>query len=245
MKVYSTASVLSGKLGVDEGIYRNKCWTVVKAIASLKERVVSALFCFYEKMNILNLINKPLACFLKIKFENRLLNQNGSICKLSVDGTDFRIHEPTPFWSGWFSHKFNGPGLRYEVGICIQTGWICWVLGPFACGKWSDLRIFKAKLKNMLAPMEKVEADGGYSGDIRISDPQDGNNVYEMRMKSAARARHETVNRRFKQFECMKNFRHGKVLHGHLFDAVATITQIGFENGEPPYQVRYERHNNI
>jgi len=64
MKVYSTASVLSGKLGVDEGIYRNKCWTVVKAIASLKERVVSAFFCFYEKKNMLNLINKPLACFL-------------------------------------------------------------------------------------------------------------------------------------------------------------------------------------
>ncbi len=166
---------------------------------------------------------------------------NGSICYLTVDGTDFRIPEPTPFWSGWYSHKFKGPGLRYEVGICIQTGWICWIFGPFACGKWSDLKIFRVGLKTKLIPRERVEANGGYRGDICVSDPDDSANMRESWMKSAARARHETVNRRFKQFECMKSFRHDKNLHVHFFDAVATITQISFENGEPPYGVLYER----
>ena len=134
------------------------------------------------------------------------MNSNDSICNLTVDGTDFRIPEPTPFWSGWFSHKFNAAGLRYEVGVCIQTGWICWIIGPFACGKWSDLKIFRVALKKKLVPRERVEADGGYRGDIRISDPEDAANLRDTLMKSAARARHETVNRRFKQFECMTFF---------------------------------------
>ncbi len=93
----------------------------------------------------------------------------------------------------------------------------------------------------MLVPRERVEADGGYRGDERVSDPQDSANLQQTFMKNAARARHETVNRRFKQFECMKSFRHNKDLHVHFFDAVATITQIGIENGEPPYGVIYER----
>ena len=93
----------------------------------------------------------------------------------------------------------------------------------------------------MLVPRERVEADGGYRGDIRISDQEDSANLRKTLMNSAARARHETVNRRFKQFECMKTFLHDKNLHVQLFDAVATITQIGIENGEPPYGVIYER----
>ena len=41
MKVYATAPVLAGKVGADEGIFREKSWKVVKAIASLKCCVVS------------------------------------------------------------------------------------------------------------------------------------------------------------------------------------------------------------
>lgn len=93
----------------------------------------------------------------------------------------------------------------------------------------------------MLVPRERVEADGGYRGDVRVSDPDDCRNLLHHMMKAAARSRHETVNRRFKQFECMKSFRHDKNFHVHLFDAVATIVQISFENGEPPYQIWYER----
>ena len=28
----------------------------------------------------------------------------------------------------------NGPGVRYEIVICIQTRWIVWINGPFLCG---------------------------------------------------------------------------------------------------------------
>ncbi len=41
MKVYATAPVLAGKVGADEGTFRERSWKVVKAIASLKCSVVS------------------------------------------------------------------------------------------------------------------------------------------------------------------------------------------------------------
>ena len=62
----------------------------------------------------------------------------GQRCKITVDGTDFRIQEPSPFDPKWYSHKFRGPGLRYEIGVCIKTGWIVWVNGPFPAGAWPD-----------------------------------------------------------------------------------------------------------
>eukprot|EP00557_Chaetoceros_sp_GSL56_P006075 CAMPEP_0176492108 /NCGR_PEP_ID=MMETSP0200_2-20121128/8797_1 /TAXON_ID=947934 /ORGANISM="Chaetoceros sp., Strain GSL56" /LENGTH=259 /DNA_ID=CAMNT_0017889597 /DNA_START=26 /DNA_END=802 /DNA_ORIENTATION=+ len=183
LKVYATESVLAGKIGVDEDTFRDHMWVVIKAIASCKLRV--------------------------IKFEKRLEKRNGSMCNLTVDGTDFRIQQMVPFWKGWFSHKFKGPGLRYEVGLNIQTGCICWINGPFAPGVWNDLQIFRLTLKTRLPPGEKVEADDGYRGDERVSTPMDAQNMHESLMKDNARGRHETVNRRFKQFNCLSQvFRH-------------------------------------
>lgn len=63
--------------------------------------------------------------------------------RISVDGTDFKICEPMPFDTKWYSYKFNGAGLRYEVNICIDTGLIVWLHGPFKYGQFNDLRIFQ------------------------------------------------------------------------------------------------------
>jgi len=42
-------------------------------------------------------------------------------CSISVDGTDFTITEPTPFSPIWFSHKTNGPAIRYEVALSVRS----------------------------------------------------------------------------------------------------------------------------
>jgi hypothetical protein len=47
---------------------------------------------------------------------------NNRFSTVTVDGTDFRINKPTDFSTKWFSHKFKGPGLRYEVVISIKGG---------------------------------------------------------------------------------------------------------------------------
>ena len=46
----------------------------------------------------------------------------GQRCKITVDGTDLHIQEPAPFNLKLYSHKFKGPGLHYEIGVCIKWG---------------------------------------------------------------------------------------------------------------------------
>ena len=87
---------------------------------------------------------------------------------ITVDGTDFRIREPTPFSPMWFSHKFKGAALCYEVGVSINGGGIVWVNGPYACGMWPDISIFCARLMGMLRPGEMVEADNGYYSGLEV-----------------------------------------------------------------------------
>jgi hypothetical protein len=49
----------------------------------------------------------------------------------------------------YFLHKFHGPGVKYKVGICRITGWVCWFNGPFPAGN-PDLRISKLGICNYL-----------------------------------------------------------------------------------------------
>ena len=35
---------------------------------------------------------------------------------------DFHIQEPGPFDPKWLSHKFEGPGMQYEVVLKPQLG---------------------------------------------------------------------------------------------------------------------------
>jgi len=155
---------------------------------------------------------------------------------VSVDGTDCQIQEPSPFNAKWYSHKFKGPGLRYEVGVCISTGHIVWAHGPFPCGTYPDLRVFRLRMKGKLLPDEKVVADSGYRDSACIQE--DDVVGEEKRLHSIARARHETVNRRLKQFYVLGHrFRHQVGLHSVCFHAVANLVQLMFENGEPMYDI--------
>lgn len=169
------------------------------------------------------------------------MSDNGSRSKITVDGTDFKIYEPMNFDPRWFSHKFNGPGVRYEVGICIQTGWIVWINGPFPCGEWPDLRIARDALHYALPPGELYVADGGYADGGQNSDTPNGLNDDDQRMKKVARARHETVNRRFKEFNILHRvFRHNIHLHSSVFRAVANIVQVMIQHNSPLFSVDYD-----
>ena len=95
----------------------------------------------------------------QILFENRKVGDVGADCLLSVDGTDFRTRWiNVNFWS----YKFKKCGFRYEVALCIKTGWICWLNGPYAPGIWNDQMIFGDALAYELEEGERVEADDGY-----------------------------------------------------------------------------------
>ena len=158
------------------------------------------------------------------------MKDNGSRCKVTVDGTDFRIQEPQPFDPKWLSEKFNGPGVKYEVAVCIQTGWIVHIHGPFPCGQWHDLTVARDDLCYKLAASgdrhEMAVADGGYHDGYNFFETPTGHNNWDQRMKAQARARHETINRRFKMWGVMsQTFRAKPEQHETYFMAVANLTQ--------------------
>ena len=66
----------------------------------------------------------------------------------SLNSIDFPINKPYPFLDKWFSHKFKGARLRYEIGLCICSLDIIWISRPFLCGKYPDLSIVYAGILN-------------------------------------------------------------------------------------------------
>ena len=147
-------------------------------------------------------------------------------------GTDFRRLEYRPLETARYSHKFKGPGLRYEVAITIATGYIVHINGPFRCGEWSDLRIARSYLHSYLPTGEGYIADRGYRDRYGPSLTRDEISAEDRPKVNALLARHETINRRFKQWSVLsERFRHSENLYGPIFAAIAIITQIEIENG--------------
>ena len=101
---------------------------------------------------------------MQIKWDDRFKGDVGATCKVTVDGTDFRV-EFQPADPKYFTFKHNCSGVRYELAVCIQTGEIVWYTGPYKAST-NDLTIFRMHLKQKLLPGEKVEADSGYVGEF-------------------------------------------------------------------------------
>jgi hypothetical protein len=184
-----------------------------------------------------------------IKLDSRFHGYDGKThCLMSIDGTDCPVFEPWPFDSQMYSQKLNGPAFKYEVGVCIKTGFIVWVNGPFKAGE-SDLTIFEGALEGMLCEDEGVECDAFYKGNPRFKSPQvyvQGTN--DGKQKSIVRGRHENINGRLKIFQVLNvPFRHAKPRekmmekHGNCFNAIAVITQLKLSiGGDELYDVEYD-----
>ena len=157
---------------------------------------------------------------------------------MTIDGVDFEILEPWPFSGKWYSHKFNGPGLRYEIGICIKTGDAVSYTGPFECGTWPDLSIFRSRLKHMLGPCEHVVADKGYRGDLKVFTEDQAISFEHQHCMNVARGRHETFNGRMKAWGILKQiFRHNIDKHHIAFRSVIVIEQLRQDAGHKVFQV--------
>ena len=222
LKVYSSEEVLASIVGwPSKTTFRKWAWFFVDKINNLK--------------NVIDLENR---------FEG-LGTKTSQTCLISVDGTHCPIFEPWPFDKKYYSEKLNGPGLTYEVGVCIATGHIVWVNGPYVAST-NDGTMFRQKLTHLLCEGEGVEVDGGYKGDARMKTPRMGMTSKIRKEKSVVRGRHENVNGRLKQFNVLTtHFRHtsprNKMMekHGKCFHAVAIITQLKFLAGESIYDVDY------
>ncbi|OQR90516.1 hypothetical protein THRCLA_09312 [Thraustotheca clavata] len=120
-------------------------------------------------------------------------------------------------------HKFKGPGLRYEVGLCIRTVW-CQGGVP-------------AAYVYAVEPGEVTLADKGYRDKNYFVFPSDER--HDARRQKEIMARHETCNRRLKQFKILSStFRHDLHLHPICFHAVANCTQLMIELGHELFSIK-------
>ena len=114
------------------------------------------------------------------------------------------------------------------MAISIKGGDIVSINGPFPCGSHPDRTIFNLCLKEELEEWEFVVADSGYRGDHAMT-PTGLNNLTD-RMCAVGRARHENVNHRFKEFNCLKNcYRHDRNEHYNFFAPVVLLVQLCME----------------
>ena len=251
LNLYCAESVHAALADCDEKTFRKWSWLFVDAISYLEDQTVSPcqsmMDCTVIDGYLLVTSIVPYLLIVtvfpsQICWENRLrMAPAGQLnCFVTVDGTDCQICEPKPFDTKWFSHKFKAAGLRWEVAVAIYSGDIVWINGPYPCGRWPDINIFRAGLKQLLeVSNEKAEADAGYRGDNRIWTPADDNAPGHM--KADVRARHETCNKRLKQFSILRRtFRHDRDFHDNVFRAVVVVTQLSLENVEPLYGTPYE-----
>ena len=102
------------------------------------------------------------------------------------------------------SHKFNGPGLKYEIGISLKNGYCVWIRGPFLPSE-NDKTTFHRELAAQIPEGKLGIADGGYEDkdNTKLSFPNPYDQKHVRKYKSDARCRHETFNKRIKVFEVL------------------------------------------
>ena len=80
---------------------------------------------------------------LKIRFPRRWIfdEDDVEVFLMSIDGVHCRIQEPQhPTLSqdpSYYSHKFNGPALHYELGLSIHKSCLVWINGLFIASNCS------------------------------------------------------------------------------------------------------------
>lgn len=173
---------------------------------------------------------------IQVNWKRRLIGtRKGETFTITVDGTHFLIEEVyladgKSVNKKYWSHKFNHPGLTYEIAVSIFSDQIVWVNGPFPAGT-SDLSLFtKYGLSTLLIIAdEKAVADATYT---HFTVSQRGFGSHEWKSaKNRYRARQESVNQRIKIFRCLNDrWRHDHELHGHVVRAVVLLTQLSFQH---------------
>lgn len=210
--LYETLIVLRGATGVDEGILSKWIWEYLPVMQSLKD----------------------------FKIDLSKATASGKIIILTVDGVHFRTREnrkdPS---SSWYSHKYGGPGVTYEIGIAIWENNLVWINGPFKAGK-NDIGMFGSEngLELQIPENMFVLGDSAYKSSKKATVKKRTDSQDLRDFKNRALARHETFNGRIKTFGCLSNvWRHDLKKHRTAMEVVCILVQYDMENGYPLFEV--------
>lgn len=215
LRLYDNEHVLAGRWALSEDTIRNRIRDCCKGIVSLKGK--------------------------KIKWIDY---DDKTVFVASVDGTHCRIYEPrTDPGSKWFSHKFNGPGVSYELAISLWSNDVVSIRGPFPASM-HDITIFRGGKKDefpkdpqalifKIKDTQRVVGDSGYEGEPdKVGITRQGDSKEAKAFKARAKSRHESFNSRLKAFQILDlPFRHGFDKHQTAFDSVCILCQYDIENG--------------
>lgn len=107
-----------------------------------------------------------------------------------------------------------------------------WSSPPYR-GSINDKTIFRQGLVHLIPDGYLAIADQGYSG-VKLAPISEFDTPDVVMFKKRVLARHETVNKRIKDFAVASvKFCHGIAMHDIVFDSVVTLCQYNIENGEP------------
>jgi hypothetical protein len=165
---------------------------------------------------------------------------------VTVDCTDMVSQETYPFDPDLWSYKLNGPGYWYEIGVCIATGFIVWLNGPYKPKPWVDITIFRHRMMWALNNGEWIVGDGGYRDGLQFVIPKRAGAQWLREMTAMATARHETINSRMKIWAILRNaYKYGQgseermQRHGQTVNAIANVVNIWLVE-DPPFQCDYD-----
>jgi hypothetical protein len=117
--------------------------------------------------------------------------------------------------------------------VCILTGWLVWINGPYKPRIWNNLSIFCNALLLEFDDGERVEADNGYRGEsLKYVKCPKSIGKHKALETAVAIVWHqqETTNRRYKQWGILKQVYRGNIVeHGQAFCLCAIVTQLAIK----------------
>lgn len=228
LKIYETEEQMAGRWGYGEQHCRETVLDYVKRIQAMKKWKIS---------------------FRRISKKSRFL---------PVDTVHLRCQEfrCTPD-SKWYSFKFSGPGVAFEVVSDPDTGYILWMNGPepaniddcvFLRGGKKDKpkSTWKRSALYFHIPSGvKLVGDSAYSSQPdKVTTTKDAHDPKTKKLFARMKSMQETCFKRFKDFKVLReSFRHGTGTDNKLekiktsFEAVAVLVQYDIENGHPLFEV--------
>ncbi|KAI9326844.1 hypothetical protein BDR26DRAFT_955298 [Obelidium mucronatum] len=212
LKVYPTESQAAATFSTSETNWRTKVDAVLTILASMDQ----------------------------ICFEDRWVNWDILAPSMYVDGVDVPVPESRPLDTGLFSHKFKHAGYRFQVATAIGTSRIVFIGGGTPCGLHNDLDQVQKTVLLDLEEDEQVAADRGYVGDVRVITKLKGSSpdiIKHNKNWNLLGSRHETVNKRMKDFRVLAGlFRGRRERINLIFTAVAQITNVKLRR-EPLFDI--------
>lgn len=140
----------------------------------------------------------------------------------------------------YYSHKYNGAGLAYELALDLFESKLVWLKGPLPAGANPDHKMYASELKDKIPVGKIAVTDGGYNDrkDPKLSQPNRQDNDQLRTFKARARMRQEAFHSRLRRFNCLTDgFRHGQARHGTCFVAVAVICAYEMDYVSPMWDI--------